>query len=140
MRPALRDAVSARQSSRGTGRKRFDYNPDPWRFKRKWLSFRYMGGSVRRTVVLVVMAVGSMSLIHRFFAGLRATSWVKLMRDIAAIGLVLGTPHAVHAVYRGLQLDLTQTQYLNAVYFVSPLVAIFMVFVLHYRVYRAGRA
>lgn len=99
-----------------------------------------MGGRPGGRFVLVIMAVGSMSLIRNFFAGLRATPWVKLMRDIAAIGLVLGTPHAVHAVYRGLQLDLTQTQYLNAVYFVSPLVAIFMVFVLHYRVYRAGCA
>jgi len=79
-----------------------------------------------------------MSFIHCLFTGLRATSWSVLIRDIAAIVLVLLTPHVVNGVYEFLQYGLTLNGYINGVYFVSPFVASAMVLVLHYRLYRAG--
>src|SRR3569832_2403323 len=54
-----------------------------------------------------------MSFIHCLFTGLRATSWSVLIRDIAAIVLVLLTPHVVNGVYEFLQYGLTLNGYIG---------------------------
>src|SRR3569832_2319218 len=95
-------------------------------------------GRRRRRVRFNEQVYRVMSFIHCLFTGLRATSWSVLIRDIAAIVLVLLTPHVVNGVYEFLQYGLTLNGYINGVYFVSPFVASAMVLVLHYRLYRAG--
>ena len=79
-----------------------------------------------------------MSFIRYFTAGLRSTPWPLLIQDIGAIALVLFTPHALYAIYTQFQLEFSFNEYVGMMTVVSPLVAISMVMVMHYRLYRTG--
>lgn len=76
--------------------------------------------------------------VQNMLIGLRTTTWSKLIKDVGAIVLVLLTPYVVQRIYSGVEYELTIDSYINAIFIVSPLVAICMVLVLNYRLYRAG--
>lgn len=76
--------------------------------------------------------------VQNIFTGLRVTSWSKLVKDISAIAIVLLTPYAVQRLYSGIEYGQELHPYINAVYYISPFIAIFMVLMLNYRLYRAG--
>lgn len=79
-----------------------------------------------------------MTLFHYLVAGMRQTSWRRLLQDIAAIALVLCTPYAVNAMHGVFWFDIGMEQYVKLVHGASQTVAVVMVAIVQYRLYRAG--